>query len=52
MKVQGEILEGLVARIVSSGSARDMENVLRVHPPPPFDGGALSYPCLFFALVS
>ncbi|KAL0732469.1 hypothetical protein Bca4012_008678 [Brassica carinata] len=39
VKVQGEILEGLVARIVSSGSARDMENVLRDHPPPPFDGG-------------
>ncbi|WZZ83844.1 hypothetical protein YC2023_104416 [Brassica napus] len=44
VKVQGEILEGLVARIVSSGSARDMENVLRDHPPPPFDGGPLSYP--------
>ncbi|XP_018490346.2 tRNA ligase 1 isoform X1 [Raphanus sativus] len=41
VKVQGEILEGLVARIVSSGSARNMENVLRDHPPPPFDGADL-----------
>ena len=52
MKVQGEILEGLVARIVSSGSARDMENVLRDHPPPTCDGGALSYHYLVFTLVS
>ncbi|CAG7867414.1 unnamed protein product [Brassica rapa] len=42
VKVQGEILEGLVARIVSSGSAIDMENVLRDHPPPPFDGADLN----------
>ncbi|KAJ0244827.1 tRNA ligase 1 [Hirschfeldia incana] len=41
VKVQGEILEGLVARIVSSGSARDMEDVLRDHPPPPCDGANL-----------
>ncbi|KAL0723717.1 hypothetical protein Bca4012_038316 [Brassica carinata] len=41
VKVQGEILEGLVARIVSSGSARDMEDVLRDHPPPPCDGAHL-----------
>ncbi|CAN8311589.1 unnamed protein product [Cochlearia groenlandica] len=41
VKVQGEILEGLVARIVSSGSARDMESVLRDCPPPPFDGANL-----------
>ncbi|CAE5956836.1 unnamed protein product [Arabidopsis arenosa] len=41
VKVQGEILEGLVARIVSSQSARDMENVLRDHPPPPCDGADL-----------
>jgi hypothetical protein len=39
--VQGEILEGLVARIVSSQSSRDMENVLRDHPPPPCDGANL-----------
>uniref|UniRef100_A0A1J3K968 Uncharacterized protein n=1 Tax=Noccaea caerulescens TaxID=107243 RepID=A0A1J3K968_NOCCA len=38
VKVQGEILEGLVARIVSSGSTRNMENVLRDYPPPPCDG--------------
>ncbi|CAF1924182.1 unnamed protein product [Brassica napus] len=42
VKVQGEILEGLVARIVSSGSARDMENVLRDHPPPTCDGANLA----------
>ncbi|CAH2038619.1 unnamed protein product [Thlaspi arvense] len=41
VKVQGEILEGLVARIVSSGSAIDMANVLRDHPPPPCDGANL-----------
>ncbi|CAH8386603.1 unnamed protein product [Eruca vesicaria subsp. sativa] len=52
VKVQGEILEGLVARIMSSGSARDMEYVLRNHPPPPCDGGALPYQCLFSTLVS
>ena len=52
MKVQGEILEGLVARIVRCGSARDMEDVLRDHPPPPCDGGALPYHSLFSTLVS
>ncbi|KAL1201941.1 tRNA ligase 1 [Cardamine amara subsp. amara] len=41
VKVQGEILEGLVARIVSSQSAIDMENVLKDHPPPPCDGANL-----------
>ncbi|KAF8116240.1 hypothetical protein N665_0020s0092 [Sinapis alba] len=41
VKVQGEILEGLVARIVRCGSARDMEDVLRDHPPPPCDGANL-----------
>ncbi|CAA7026259.1 unnamed protein product [Microthlaspi erraticum] len=41
VEVQGEILEGLVARIVSSGSTRNMENVLRDHPPPPHDGANL-----------
>ncbi|XP_023644755.1 tRNA ligase 1 isoform X2 [Capsella rubella] len=41
VKVQGEILEGLVARIVSSQSAREMENVMKDHPPPPCDGANL-----------
>ncbi|XP_073004035.1 tRNA ligase 1 isoform X1 [Typha latifolia] len=36
-KVQGEILEGLVARIVSRDSSVHMENVLRDFPPPPSD---------------
>ncbi|KAJ4813012.1 RNA ligase isoform 1 [Rhynchospora pubera] len=38
IKVQGEILEGLVARIVSRDSLVHMENVLREFPPPPLDG--------------
>ncbi|XP_039066009.1 tRNA ligase 1-like isoform X2 [Hibiscus syriacus] len=33
--VQGEILEGLVARIVSHESSKHMEEVLKDHPPPP-----------------
>ncbi|XP_042038661.1 tRNA ligase 1-like isoform X2 [Salvia splendens] len=36
--VQGEILEGLVARIVSQGSSEHMKQVLRDHPPPPTEG--------------
>ena len=39
MKVQGEILEGLVARIVSRDSAKHMEDVLKEFPPVAFDGG-------------
>ncbi|KAJ9178168.1 hypothetical protein P3X46_010077 [Hevea brasiliensis] len=35
IKVQGEILEGLVARIVGPDSSKHMEDVLREHPPPP-----------------
>ncbi|XP_010253547.1 PREDICTED: uncharacterized protein LOC104594775 [Nelumbo nucifera] len=38
VKVQGEILEGLVARIVSPESSKHMEEVLRDIPPPPSDG--------------
>lgn len=38
IKVQGEILEGLVARIVSHDSSRHMQNVLKDSPPPPLDG--------------
>ncbi|MQL87258.1 hypothetical protein Taro_019800, partial [Colocasia esculenta] len=34
IKVQGEILEGLVARIVSPDSSKHMEKVLREFPPP------------------
>jgi hypothetical protein len=37
--VQGEILEGLVARVVSCDSSILMENVLRDFPPPPLAGG-------------
>lgn len=41
LKVQGEILEGLVARIVSRDSAKHMEEVLKDYPPPPADGVGL-----------
>ncbi|XP_057782702.1 tRNA ligase 1 [Salvia miltiorrhiza] len=36
--VQGEILEGLVARIVSQRSSEHMKQVLRDYPPPPIEG--------------
>ncbi|XP_059626746.1 tRNA ligase 1 [Cornus florida] len=39
--VQGEILEGLVARIVGHESSKHMEQVLRDFPPPPFEGAGL-----------
>ncbi|KAH6811023.1 RNAligase [Perilla frutescens var. frutescens] len=39
--VQGEILEGLVARIVSHESSEHMKQVLRDYPPPPMEGGEL-----------
>ncbi|XP_077247868.1 tRNA ligase 1-like isoform X2 [Tasmannia lanceolata] len=38
VKVQGEILEGLVARMVSHESSKLTEKVLRDFPPPPSDG--------------
>ncbi|KAF0908840.1 hypothetical protein E2562_028724 [Oryza meyeriana var. granulata] len=38
VKVQGEILEGLVARIVSRESSVQIEEVLRNYPLPPLDG--------------
>lgn len=43
VKVQGEILEGLVARVVSHESSKHMENVLEEFPPPPLEGGTLLY---------
>ncbi|PPR81393.1 hypothetical protein GOBAR_AA39324 [Gossypium barbadense] len=39
--VQGEILEGLVARIVSHESSKHMEEVLKDHPPPSADGAGM-----------
>lgn len=39
--MQGEILEGLVARIVSRESSVQIEEVLRNYPLPPLDGGKL-----------
>ena len=41
VEVQGEILEGLVARIVTRESSVQMEEVLRKFPQPPLDGGTL-----------
>ncbi|KAK7257736.1 hypothetical protein RIF29_31930 [Crotalaria pallida] len=41
IKSQGEILEGLVARLVSHESSNHMENVLKEFPAPPADGVAL-----------
>ncbi|KAK0605172.1 hypothetical protein LWI29_023698 [Acer saccharum] len=41
IKAQGEILEGLVARIVSHESSKHMQEVLRDFPPPPLDGDGL-----------
>ncbi|XP_026662373.2 tRNA ligase 1 isoform X2 [Phoenix dactylifera] len=41
VKVQGEILEGLVARIVSHDSSKHMEKVLKEFPPSPFVGADL-----------
>lgn len=47
VEAQGEILEGLVARTVSHGSPKQMEQVLRDFPPPPQDGdGMASHPSL------
>lgn len=43
IKVQGEILEGLVARIVSQESSKHMEKVLKESPPPPTEGGMSFY---------
>ncbi|XP_075093401.1 tRNA ligase 1 [Nicotiana tabacum] len=41
IKVQGEILEGLVARIVKRESSEHMERVLKDFPPPPLEGEGL-----------
>ncbi|KAM2507341.1 hypothetical protein ACFX1W_029675 [Malus domestica] len=41
VKEQGEILEGIVARIVSQESSKHMEKVLIDFPPPPMDGAGL-----------
>ncbi|XP_057969723.1 tRNA ligase 1-like [Malania oleifera] len=41
IKVQGEILEGLVARIVSRESAEHIEKVLKDFPLPPSEGDGL-----------
>jgi len=49
VKAQGEILEGLVARLVSHDSSNHIEKTLKEFPPPPADGGtpiSLNITCL------
>ncbi|KAL6194871.1 hypothetical protein ACLB2K_035946 [Fragaria x ananassa] len=41
VKEQGEILEGIVGRIVSHESSKHMEKVLKGIPPPPMEGAGL-----------
>ncbi|WVZ03730.1 hypothetical protein V8G54_024536 [Vigna mungo] len=43
VKAQGEILEGLVARLVSHDSSNQIEKTLKEFPPPPADGVALDF---------
>ncbi|XP_029127173.1 tRNA ligase 1 isoform X2 [Cajanus cajan] len=43
VKAQGEILEGLVARLVSHDSSSHIERILKEFPPPPADGVALDF---------
>lgn len=49
IKVQGEILEGLVARMVSHESSKHMEKVLEEFPAlPDNEGGVVLLPLFFF----
>lgn len=50
IKVQGEILEGLVARIVSHESSKHMEKVLEEFPSLPDEEGGLVFSCYFLFL--
>ncbi|CAJ1979353.1 unnamed protein product [Sphenostylis stenocarpa] len=43
VKAQGEILEGLVARLVSHDSSNHIEKTLKEFPPPAADGVALDF---------
>ncbi|KAJ1381716.1 hypothetical protein SESBI_44901 [Sesbania bispinosa] len=43
VKAQGEILEGLVARLVSHESSNHMEKILKEFPPPPAEGSSLDF---------
>lgn len=43
VKAQGEILEGLVARLVSHDSSNHLQETLKEFPPPPADGVALDF---------
>lgn len=43
VKAQGEILEGLVARLVNHESSKQIEKILTKFPPPPADGAALDF---------
>lgn len=46
IKVQGEILEGLVARMVSHESSKHMEKVLEEFPALPDNGGLVLLPLI------
>lgn len=49
IKVQGEILEGLVARMVSHESSKHMEKVLEEFPALPYnEGGTVLVPLFTF----
>ncbi|KAK7262359.1 hypothetical protein RJT34_29928 [Clitoria ternatea] len=43
VKAQGEILEGVVARLVSHESSSHIEKILKEFPPPPADGVAIDF---------
>ena len=47
IKVQGEILEGLVARMVSHESSKHMQKVLEEFPALPDNEGGMVLPPLF-----
>lgn len=50
IKVQGEILEGLVARIVSHESSKHMEKVLKDFPLPTEEGMQV-HPFFFSSII-
>ena len=51
MKEQGEILEGIVARIVSHESSKHMVEVLKDFPPPPMEGGMMVHSVIYDVLI-
>ena len=49
--MQGEILEGLVARVVNYESSKHMEKVLEDFPLPPVGGGILVHLFMFLHIL-